>query len=118
MAGRLWLETFTDDPNGGDYDTVSKFDSDGNLLWYANPWRQDGSGWLSVAEGSAGDLILVGELYSYGANLEYPGQFECSEQEPCSRELRNARNDYAILYDGSGAVGYYLVRFDANGQEK
>jgi hypothetical protein len=117
VAGRMWLETYTDDPYGGDWDTVSKFDPDGNLVWYHKLWRVEGNKHMSVANDSADDLIIVGGGNT-GSRLEYPNQFECSEQEPCSRELRNARNDWASLITYNGGYSYYLVTLDTNGTEK
>jgi len=118
VAGRMWLETFTTDPNGGDYDTVSKFDPNGTLLWYHKLWRVDGYKYMSVTSNSADDLVVVGSGTS-SARIEYPNQFECSELEPCSKELRVARNDWALLnYWTGGGHDYYLVGFDTNGAEK
>jgi len=117
VAGRLWLETFTTDPYGGDYDTVSKFDPSGILLWYHKLWRPDSYKYMSVAIDSVDDLIVVGSG-SGGARTDYPGQFECSDQEPCARELRIARNDWAILKSGTGGQDYYLVGLDTDGTEK
>ena len=118
VAGRMWLETFTTDPNGGDYDTVSKFDPNGTLLWYHKLWRVDGYKYMSVTSNSADDLVVVGSG-TEGTRIEYPGQFECSDQEPCSRGLRQARNDWATLFPGTGGGhDYYLVDLDTNGAEK
>ena len=118
VAGRLWLETFTTDPYGGDYDTVSKFDPDGNLVWYQKLWRVDGNKYMSVTRNSADDLVIVGSG-SAGPRLEYPNQFECSDQEPCQRHLRLARSDYATLnYSFGGGFDYYLLTLDINGTEK
>ena len=86
VAGRMWLDTFTADPHGGDYDTVSKFDPNGALLWYHKFWRVDGNEYMSVTNNSTNDLVIVGSG-SVGPRLEYPNQFECSEQEPCQRCL-------------------------------
>jgi hypothetical protein len=117
VAGRLWLESFTADPFGGDYDTVSKFDAGGTLVWYQKLWRVDGYKHMSVTGNSADDLVVVGSGNT-GARLEYPNQFECSELEPCSRELRNARNDWAFLNSSGGGHDYFLVTLDTNGTEK
>ena len=117
VAGRMWLETFTDDPYGGDYDTVSKFDPSGALLWYSKLWRVDGEKYMSISVNSTNNLVVVGGGSS-GARIEYPNQFECSEQEPCSRELRVARNDWATLYTPGGDRDYYLLTLDSNGAEK
>ena len=118
VAGRMWLETFTTDPHGGDFDTVSKFDPSGNLLWYHKLWRVDGDSYMSVTNNSTNDLVIVGSGSS-GPRLEYPNQFECSEQEPCQRGLRLARNDWATLnYSFGGGFDYYLVTMDASGTEK
>ena len=117
VAGRMWLETFTDDPFGGDYDTVSKFDPSGTLLWYSKLWRVEGEKYMSIAVNSTNNLVVVGGGSS-GARIEYPNQFECSEQEPCSRELRVARNDWATLNIPGGSRDYYLLTLDSNGAEK
>jgi len=118
VAGRTWLETFTSDPYGGDYDTVSKFDPNGTLLWYHKLWRVDGYKYMSVTSNSVDDLVVVGSG-TEGTRIEYPGQFECSDQEPCSRGLRQARNDWATLFPGTGGGhDYYLVGLDTNGAEK
>ena len=117
IAGRMWLETFTSDPYGGDYDTVSKFDPSGNLLWYHKLWRVDGYKYMSVARAPDDDLVVVGSG-SYIANVDYPNQFECSLQEPCQKPQRLATNQYAKLFDGTGGTDYYLITLDASGTEK
>ncbi|NNC65932.1 MAG: hypothetical protein HKN84_14205 [Gammaproteobacteria bacterium] len=118
VAGRVWLETFTADPYGGDFDTVSKFDPDGKLVWYDKLWRVDGYKYMSVVKNSADDLVVVGSGTS-GARLEYPNQFECSDEEPCQRHLRLARNDWATLnHSFGGGHDYYVVTLDASGTEK
>ena len=117
VAGRMWLEAFTADPYGGDYDTVSKFDPNGTLLWYHKLWRVDGYKFMSVASNSSDDLVVVGSG-SYIANVDYPNQFECSFAEPCQKPQRLATNDYAKIFDGAGGTNYYLITVDTNGTEK
>jgi len=117
VAGRIWLETFTTASNGGDYNTVIKFDPSGNLLWYQELWRVDGNKYMSITNNSTDDLVVIGGGDT-GVRIEYPGQYECSDQEPCSRELRNARNVWATLNTGTGGFGYYLVSLDTDGAEK
>ena len=120
VAGRMWLESFTQDAFGGKYDTVSKFDSSGNLLWYHKLWRHgQPPDELSVVSNSLDDLVLVGAGERI-ASVDYPGQFECSLQEPCQRLLRIATNDYASLMnlDGEGNMLFYLLTLDSSGAEK
>jgi len=117
VAGRMWLETFTADPHGGDYDTVSKFDPNGSLLWYHKLWRVDGYKYMSVASNAIDDHVVVGSGI-YIANVDYPNQFECSLEEPCQKPQRLASNDYAKLFDGTGGTNYYLLTLDTNGTEK
>jgi len=120
VAGRMWLESFTQDPFGGKYDTVSKFDSSGTLLWYRKLWRNaPPPDELSIASNSSNDLVLVGSG-ERAAVVDYPGQFECSLQEPCQRLLRLATNDYANLmdFDGEGGMLIYLLMLDSSGAEK
>ncbi|NNC64533.1 MAG: hypothetical protein HKN84_07090 [Gammaproteobacteria bacterium] len=117
VAGRLWLESFTTDPYGGDYDTVSKFDGDGNLLWYQKFWRVDGYKYMSVTSTSADELVVVGSGTT-STRIDYPNQFECSEQEPCERYLRDATNSLGVVRSEGGGHRYYLVNLDAGGAEK
>ena len=120
VAGRMWLESFTQDPFGGKYDTVSKFDPSGTLLWYHKLWRNaPPPDELSVASNSSNDLVLIGSGESV-FSVDYPGQFECSLQEPCQRLLRSAKNDYASLMnlDGKGNMLFYLLQLDLSGAEK
>ena len=120
VAGRMWLESFTQDPHGGKYDTVSKFDSSGTLLWYHKLWRNAPSQYEpSVVSNSLGGLVLVGDG-ERSPSVDYPGQFECSLQEPCQRLLRLAINDYANLmdFDGEGGMLFYLLTLDSSGAEK
>ena len=87
------------------------------MIWYHKLWRVDGDPSLSVTTNTVDDLVIVGSGTD-SARLEYPNQFECTEQEPCNRELRNAMNMYAMLYTGGAGFDYYLVTLDTQGTEK
>jgi hypothetical protein len=111
LAGRLWVDGFPSDTTTGDYDTVVKFDTNGVMQWYRKLWRVDGNQYMSVAT-NAENEVLIGGGGSAIANLQEPGTTGC-----CERHLRNARNDFAFLFDGNGGENYYFLKLDAMGTE-
>lgn len=117
VAGRVWLESFTASSNGGDYDTVISFNANGNLTGYKPLWRPEPEGTLSIIGSFSDGFTLVGNG-TEDMSVEYPGQFECTDENPCSRGLRVARNGRATLDTGDGGHDYYLVQFDADGNER
>jgi hypothetical protein len=72
---------------------------------------------MSVTSTSADELVFVGGG-SASTRIDYPNQFECSEQEPCDRYLRNATNSLGVVRSEGGGHAYYLVNLDAIGNEK
>jgi len=116
VGGDMWLQSIDSQSTGGEFETVVKLSADGELLWYDGMWRAGGRSGLAIATNSD-NAVFAASLGDANLDISYPGQFECTESDPCDRTIRNAANAWAFITDGPGGSDFTLNAYDAAGNE-